>query len=114
MEIELSELPTKDQFNSADQAIELCDTDTEPDGQPDSDVEQFGAPLPVILFPSLAGTVLECHESPVAGYKGSRIWMEVSSLLAGDGEQRTVVCFRAVYIAAVHSCCWLETVSSAQ
>ena len=34
-----------------------------------------------MLFPSLAGSVLECKESPVDGFKGTRIWMGLANLL---------------------------------
>ena len=36
---------------------------------------------PVILFPSLAGSVLECHESPVENYVGKRVWMRLGALM---------------------------------
>ena len=42
----------------------------------------------VLLFPSLAGSVLECKDSPVEGYKGSRIWMGLSTLLGVGGGQK--------------------------
>lgn len=40
----------------------------------------------VVLFPSLAGSVLECEESPVEGYQGERIWMGLSTLMAAGGD----------------------------
>ena len=45
----------------------------------------MAAGAPVVLFPSLAGSVLECVESPRDGYAGERIWMGLGSLLAGRG-----------------------------
>ena len=40
---------------------------------------------PVVLFPSLAGSVLECEESPVEGFdSGTRIWMGLSTLLGAS------------------------------
>ena len=41
---------------------------------------------PVVLFPSLAGSVLECEESPVKGYEGKRIWMGLNTLIAGAAD----------------------------
>jgi len=38
---------------------------------------------PVVLFPSLAGSVLECQESTVEGFKGKRIWMALGSMMSG-------------------------------
>lgn len=54
--------------------------------RPDTEGSVQGRGLrPVVLFPSLAGSVLECEESPIEGYAGTRIWMGLSSLLAGRG-----------------------------
>ena len=39
---------------------------------------------PVVLFPSLAGSVLECEKSRVPNYEGKRIWMEVNSLVTSE------------------------------
>ena len=39
---------------------------------------------PVVLFPSLAGSVLECEKSRVPSYEGKRIWMEVNSLVPSE------------------------------
>ena len=41
---------------------------------------------PVVLFPSLAGSVLECEESPVDSYAGKRIWMGLGTLLSGASD----------------------------
>ena len=41
---------------------------------------------PVLLFPSLAGSVLECHKSPVEGFSGKNIWMSLSVLTAGRSD----------------------------
>ena len=46
---------------------------------------------PVVLFPSLAGSVLECEQSPLEGYPGTRIWMGVGTLLAGQGSKHEVI-----------------------
>ena len=47
---------------------------------------------PVVLFPSLAGSVLECKESPVEGFDlGTRIWMGLSTLLGAPHCPVTVV-----------------------
>ena len=42
----------------------------------------------VVLFPSLAGSVLDCEDSPVEGYEGSRIWMGLTTLLGVGGGQK--------------------------
>ena len=39
---------------------------------------------PVVLFPSLAGSVLECEESSVKTYEGTRIWMGLKTLMASE------------------------------
>lgn len=44
----------------------------------------------VVLFPSLAGSVLECLESPVEGFQGARIWMGLSTLLGLGGGRESV------------------------
>lgn len=48
---------------------------------------------PVLLFPSLAGSVLESQASPVKGFgQGTRVWMALSSLMArSSGHKLTVV-----------------------
>lgn len=59
---------------------------------PFSRVDPGGASAgpPVVLFPSLAGTVLECRTSPVDGFEpGQRIWMEMSALMAGRRNSET-------------------------
>jgi len=44
--------------------------------------QDFSKGPPVVLFPSLAGSVLECQASPVEGFDlGTRIWMGLSTLL---------------------------------
>ena len=56
---------------------------------------------PVVLFPSLAGSVLECEESPFPKYKGTRVWMGLSTLMA----KRSSRCFTASITVAASPVC---------
>ena len=47
----------------------------QPKGKPTPEGVALSEGPPVVLFPSLAGSVLHCHESPV--YKDKRIWMGI-------------------------------------
>ena len=46
---------------------------------------------PVLLFPSLAGSVLEVHKTQTPGWKeGDRVWMALGALAAGAGDEQEV------------------------
>ena len=65
---------------------------------------------PVVLFPSLAGSVLECEKSPVEGWGGgTRIWMGLTSLLGAN--HLLAVCFS---VPGCLVCRWLGVRLSAR
>ena len=68
--------------------------------------QDFSKGPPVVLFPSLAGSVLECQASPVEGFDlGTRIWMGLSTLLGAhtSGLAVPVPLYLAVPLALVAS-----------
>ena len=75
----------------------------------------------MVLFPSLAGSVLECEESPIPGYKDSRIWMGLGTLMAkSNSSQALLQCTAAVILqhfrgsgAAAHTASHTAAVSAA-